>query len=215
MQKLLTTDLDKAYASRRALWSIKSPAANQLTVSRKATGLRSIMKTSLSGFCTGKSESIRVVYGKSRIYYQGYVQATQLFSGACTDKRGFIRFLYGQIRIYQDHVRKRRICYQDHVRVGRTLYHGDRLWNDLLCHDLLWDDCFLSILPRVRRVRLFHTTSFLVVHGELSLLPTKSKKRMIFSFYRHKKSACIPFFIVDKTKHLQGSQPCCIKITRR
>ena len=41
-------------------------------------------------------ESIRVVYGKSRICYQGYVQATQLLSGSCTDKRGFIKVLYGQ-----------------------------------------------------------------------------------------------------------------------
>ena len=91
------------------------------------------------------------------------------------------------------------------MRVGRTLYHGDRLWNDLLCHDLLWDDCFLSILPRVRRVRLFHTTSFLVVHGELSLLPTKSKKRMIFSFYRHKKNRKVLIFSFIRT--FEKSEP--------
>ena len=79
-------------------------------MSRKATGLRSICRlhyqvsvlvfpfslSPRSGFCTGKLESIRVVYGKSRICYQGYVQATQLLSGSCTDKRGFIKVLYGQ-----------------------------------------------------------------------------------------------------------------------
>ena len=88
-----------------------SPAANQLTVSKIATGLRRICRLHYqvsvlafpfspvprSGFCMGKLESIRVVYGKSTI------------------------------------------CYQGHVRIGRTLYHGARLWNDLLWNDLLWN----------------------------------------------------------------------------
>ena len=99
-----------------------------------------------SGFCTGKLESIRIVYGKNKICYQGHVRATQFLSGSCTDKRGFIRVLYGKPQHYQDHVRKSRIHYQDHVRAGRALYHGARLWNDLLWNDLLWNDLLWNVL---------------------------------------------------------------------
>lgn len=63
----------------------------------------SCVKMWLSGFCTGESRFVRIMY-RQIVIYQGHVQAFRDLSGLCTGIPWFIRVVYRHSMIYQGRV---------------------------------------------------------------------------------------------------------------